>query len=351
MAEEQSTPATTEAATEEAAAEGSLLDQIMQETRLKPSDEGYSIAKRGVEAFIAELLSPQRGEEKVDKAIVDHMIAELDKKLSVQVDQVLHHDDFQKLESSWRGLHFVIDRTNFRENIKLELLSVSKDELLDDFEDSPEIVKSGLYKNVYTAEYGQFGGNPVGAIIGNYDFGPGPQDMSLLKNIASVSAMAHAPFIAAASAQFFGLDDFLKLPNLKDLNAIFEGPQYAKWQSFRETEDARYVGLTMPRFLLRLPYGQDSNPIKAFNYEENVQGDHQSYLWGNTSFAFATRLTDSFAKYRWCPNIIGPQSGGAVEDLPLHQYEAMGEVETKIPTEVLVTDRREFELAEEGFIG
>jgi type VI secretion system protein ImpC len=349
MAESEKSPqAATEVAEE---TEGSLLDQIMQETQIKPSDEGYDTAKRGVEAFISKLLSPQRGKEKVDKGVVEQMIAELDKKLSVQIDQILHHEDFQKLESAWTGLKFVIDRTNFRENIKVQLVSASKEKLLDDFEDAPEIVKSGLYKHVYTAEYGQFGGSPVGAIIGNYDFGPGPQDMSLLKNIASVSAMSHAPFIAAAGPQFFGLRDYEKLPNLKDLKSIFEGPKYAKWQSFRESEDARYVGLTMPRFLLRLPYGEDSNPIKAFNYEENVKGNHQSYLWGNTAFAFATRLTDSFAKYRWCPNIIGPQSGGAVEDLLLHQYEAMGAIETKIPTEVLVSDRRELELADEGFIG
>ena len=278
MAESEQSP---QAATEVAeTTEGSLLDQIMQETRLKPSDEGYGIAKRGVEAFIAELLTPKHDREKVDKKLVDQMIAELDKKLSVQVDQILHHEDFQKLESAWTGLKFVIDRTNFRENIKVEMLSVSKDELREDFEDSPEIVKSGLYKHVYTAEYGQFGGSPVGAIIGNYDFGPGPQDMSLLKNIASVSAMSHAPFIAAAGPEFFGLDDYQKLPNLKDLKSIFEGPQYAKWQSFRESEDARYVGLTMPRFLLRLPYGENSNPIKAFNYEENVKGNHQSTISG-----------------------------------------------------------------------
>ena len=349
MAESEQSSQTATEVTEET--EGSLLDQIMQETRLKPSDEGYGIAKRGVEAFISELLASRRGEEKVDKGLVDQMIAELDKKLSVQIDEILHHENFQKLESAWTGLKFVIDRTNFRENIKVELINASKDDLLEDFEDSPEIVKSGLYRHAYTSEYGQFGGNPVGAIIGNFDFGPGPQDMSLLKNIASVSAMSHAPFIAAAGPGFFGLDDYQKLPNLKDLKSIFEGPQYAKWQSFRESEDARYVGLTMPRFLLRLPYGEDSNPVKAFNYEENVKDNHQSYLWGNTAFAFASRLTDSFAKYRWCPNIIGPQSGGAVEDLPLHQYEAMGEIETKIPTEVLVSDRREFELAEEGFIG
>jgi type VI secretion system protein ImpC len=331
-------------------AEGSLLEQIMQETRMKPSDEGYNVAKRGVEAFITQLLEPKGEAQRVEKALVDQMIAELDKKLSVQVDEIMHHKGFQQLESAWRGLKYVVDKTNFRENIKLEILNVSKDRLLEDFEDTPELLKSGLYKHVYTAEYGQFGGSPVGAIIGNYDFTPGSQDMALLKSIASVSAMSHAPFIAAAAPQFFGVEDFEKLPNQKDLRSIFEGPKHAKWNAFRETEDSRYVGLTMPRFLLRLPYAQESNPVKAFNYEENVKNSHHDYLWGNTAFAFASRLTDSFAKYRWCPNIIGPQSGGAVDDLPLHHFESMGDIETKIPTEVLVSDRREFELAEEGFI-
>ena len=227
---------------------------------------------------------------------------------------------------------------------------MSKEDLLEDFEDSPEVVKSGLYKIVYTAEYGQFGGQPYAAMIGNYEFGPGPQDIKLLQYVASVASMAHAPFIAAAGPQFFGLENFSGLPNLKDLKSIFEGPQYTKWQSFRESEDARYVGLTLPRFLLRLPYGPDTQPVKAFNYQEDVSGNHEHYLWGNTAFAFATRLTDSFAKYRWCANIIGPMGGGAVEDLPLHQYEAMGAIQTKIPTEVLISERREFELAEEGFI-
>ncbi len=330
---------------------GSLLDQIMQETKLKPSDEGYGVAKKGVEAFIAEMLAPARGEKKVDKRLVDGMIAEIDKKLSVQVDGILHNESFQKLESAWRGLKYVVDKTNFRENVKLEIVSISKDALLEDFEDAPEIVKSGLYQHAYTAEYGQFGGQPVAGMIANYDFGPGAQDVKLLQHCSSVAAMAHAPFIAAAGPQFFGLDSYEGLPNLKDLKSIFEGPQFAKWQAFRESEDSRYVGLTMPRFLLRLPYGEDSNPVKAFNYEENVNSSHQDYLWGNASFTFATRLTDSFAKYRWCPNIVGPQSGGAVEDLPLHHFESMGDIETKIPTEVMISDRREYELAEEGFIG
>jgi type VI secretion system protein ImpC len=162
--------------------------------------------------------------------------------------------------------------------------------------------------------------------------------------------MFHAPFFAAAGAEFFGGTDYLELPNLKDLAAIFEGPQYTKWQSFRESEDARYVGLTLPRFLLRLPYGAKHIPAKSFQYEEDVVGVHSKYLWGNAVHAMATRIADSFAKFRWCPNIIGPQAGGTVEDLPLHQYEAMGEIQTKIPTEISISDRREFELSEEGFI-
>lgn len=329
----------------------SLLDEILAETKMAPGDEGYEVAKQGVQAFIAELVRPQREGEKVDKALVDAMIAEIDQKLSVQIDEIIHHAEFQKLESAWRGLKFVIDRVNFRENVKVEMLNVSKEDLLMDFEDSPEIPKSGMYKTIYSAEYGQFGGKPYGLIVGNYDFGPGPQDISLLQNCAAVAAMSHAPFLAAAGPQFFGLDDYLTLPNMKDLKAIFEGPQYTKWQSFRESEDSRYVGLAMPRFLLRLPYGSNTVPVKAFNYEEQVIGEHDKYCWGNSAFALATRVADSFAKYRWCPNIIGPQAGGAVEDLPLHQYEAMGEIQTKCPTEIMLTERREYELSEEGFIG
>lgn len=346
MSEEQQASASAEGVT----TEGSLLEQILSETKIAPSDEAYSVAKAGVEAFIAELLKPQRSNEKADKAVVDEMIADIDRRLSKQVDAIIHAPEFQKLESAWRGLKFVIDRVDFRENVKVEVLNVSKEALMEDFEDAPEITKSGLYKLAYTAEYGQFGGKPYGAMFSNYDFGPGPQDVALLQNCASVAAMSHAPFFGAAGPKFFGGDDYLGIPNLKDLKSIFEGPQYAKWQAFRESDDARNVGLLMPRFLLRLPYGNATVPAKTFQYEEEVIGEHGKYLWGNATFAFATRIADSFAKYRWCPNIIGPQAGGSVEDLPLHQYEAMGETQTKIPTEVLISERREFELSEEGFI-
>ena len=335
----------------QAEAEGaSLLDQIMQETRLRPADEGYDTARKGVEAFIGDLLAPSRKGEKVEQKVVDNMIQEIDKRISQQVDEVMHHEDFQKLESSWRGLKMVVDRSDFRENIKIEMLSVSKNEMMEDFEDAPDITKSGIYKHVYSAEYGQFGGKPYEAIISDYQFSPKAQDVNLLSKFASVSAMSHAPFIAGAGSEFFGLDSFDGMPNLKDLESIFEGPQYAKWQSFRESDDSRNVGLALPRFLLRQPYGEE-NAAKTFSYEENVEGSNEKFLWGNSSYAFATNMTRSFAKYRWTPNIIGPQSGGMIEDLPVHKYTENGELKAMAPVEVTLSDRREYELSEQGFMG
>ncbi|HJV65161.1 MAG TPA: type VI secretion system contractile sheath large subunit [Geomonas sp.] len=330
--------------------EGSLVEEIVRASRVQATDEAYTITKSGVEALITLLVESDRGEEKISKPVLDSMIAEIDGKLSRQIDEILHHPQFQDLESMWRSLAFLVDRTDFRENSRIEILNATKEELLDDFEDAPEVARTGLYKTVYAAEYGQFGGEPYAAMIGNFQFGPGPQDLKLLRNIAAVASMAHAPFIAAAAPAFFGCDDFTSLPNLKEISSILEGPQYARWRSFRESEDARYVGLALPRFLLRLPYGDDSTPVRSFNYQESVTDSHHRYCWGNAAFAFATRLTDSFADFRWCANIIGPQGGGAVQELPLHQYQAMGAMQTKIPTEVLISERREFELAEEGFI-
>ncbi|HUU30249.1 MAG TPA: type VI secretion system contractile sheath large subunit [archaeon] len=335
---------------EESAGGASLLDEIVQATRMKPSDEGYAVTKQGVQAFIDELLKPGREEVRISAGLVDEMIADLDKKLSAQMDAVLHNQEFQKLESSWRSLKFLVDKTDFRENVKVEFLNVAKQNLFDDFEDAPEIVSSGLYKLAYTQEYGQFGGQPYGLMVGNYEFGPGAQDVKLLSYMGSVSTMAHAPFVAAVDPKFFGLNDFSGLPNLKDIKSILEMPQYMKWQSFRESEDARNVALTMPHFLLRAPYDPENKPVKSFSYKEEAAAGGNSYLWGNAAFAFATRVVDSFAKYRMCSNIIGPQGGGAVEDLPVYLFQAMGELQTKIPTEVLISERKEFELAEEGFV-
>ncbi len=341
-----------EAAQQEAAAqeETSLLDMIVNETKLTPQDESYSMTRKGLEVFIDEMFKSDREGVKITGALVDEMIAGIDEKLSTQVDAILHDEQFQKLESAWRGLKYLVDHTDFRENCKVHIMNVSKEQLLDDFEDAPEVVQSGLYKSVYAEEYGQFGGEPYGMIVGNYDFGPGAQDIKLLQNVASVSTMSHAPFVAAAGPKFFGIESYEELPNLKDLAGIFEGPQYAKWRSFRESEDARQIGLACPRFLLRLPYGGETVPAKTFNYEETVSDSHDSFAWGNAAFTFAANVAKSFSSYRWCANIVGPMGGGAVEDLPVYNFESMGQIQTKIPTEVNVSDRKEFELAEEGFM-
>lgn len=333
-----------------AAASTSLLDAIMAQTRIEPQSEGYDVARHGVAAFISSILSSSDRKEPVNKLAVDSMIAEVDAKLSKQMDAIIHNKRFQELESFWRSMKTLVDRTDFRENIKIHVLHVTQEELLDDFEFAPEITQSAFYKHVYSSGYGQFGGEPIAAVIGSYAFQNTTPDLKLLKYVAAVGAMAHAPFISSVSPTFFGLDSYTELAQIKDMYAVFEGPAYTKWRALRESEDSRYLGLTAPRFLLRLPYSSVENPVKTFNYSEDVSSNHDDFLWGNTAYLLAAGMTDSFAKYRWCPNLIGPQNGGAVKDLPVHLFEAMGQIQAKIPTEVLITDRREYELAEEGFI-
>ena len=328
----------------------SVLKEVMAACSLEDGSPTQQLVFEGLRSFMAYPLRVDADAYHVDCAGIDLLISELTHKMSSQIDEILHHPKFQALEAGWRGLKFVVDRVDFRENIRVEMLNVSKTDLLEDFQDSPEIPKSGLFRVVYSAEYGQFGGRPYGLLVANYSFTPAPQDMYLLDACASVATMSHAPFIAAASPKFFGLDDWRLLPQLDELQALFAGPQYTKWRTFRDNDDSRHVALCMPRFLLRLPYGPKSNRVDEFEYEEDVTGEHERYLWGSAAFAFATRVADSFANYRWCLNIVGPNGGGSVADLPLHQYEALGRIQTKIPTEIVITERREWELAEQGFI-
>lgn len=328
----------------------SVLDEVIVEGIGMQAPENQQLVRRGVNQLLKQVLADPSAATRVDRSAVDAAIAALDQQISRQMDHILHNAEFQKLESTWRGLKFLVDRTDFRQNIGISIMSATKSELAEDFLENPDVTYSGLYHHVYTAEYGQHGGSPFANIIGNYEFGPGASDINLLRNVSAVASVAHAPFIAAAGPQFFGLSNFDGLPRLKDLKATFEQPQYTAWRSFRESEDSRYVGLTVPRFLLRLPYGDD-NPVKSFEYKEAVEENNENYLWGNTAFAFATRVTDSFAQYGWCPNIIGPQGGGQVDDLPIHEFKALhGGVSTKIPTEILISEPREVELADEGFI-
>jgi len=350
MSEQQaSSPGAT---TQEAEQSSSLMEELLSEAQVQHVDEdAYRIAKRGIQAFMGELLQGQEKYGKIERAIVDQMIAQIDQKICDQVNEVLHNEKFQDLERTWRSIRYLVDHSDQRENVRVELLDVTKQCLIDDFEDSSDITKSGLYRTVYSAEYGTFGGHPFGSMVTGWDFNAGHEDIRLLTQLASIAAMAHAPLLANAAPQFFGEGSFEELPKLRDLKSLFESPQYLRWRSFRDSEDSRYVGLCMPRYLLRVPYDSEHKPVKGFDFTEDVIDQHDNYLWGAASFALASRAAESFAAYRWCPNIIGPLAGGAVEDLPIHQYEAMGTLQTKLPVEVQLTERREYELSEEGFIG
>jgi len=301
--------------------------------------------------FLESVISSGLTIDKIDKYVVDQIVADIDSKISAQLDEIMHHPEFQKMESSWRSMKFLVDRTDFRKNVKIDLLDISKEALIEDFEDSAELIQSGLYKQIYSDEYDTPGGEPYGAMISNFEFGCGPEDIGFLQNISKVAAACHCPFIGSATPKFFGKEDIHDLPKIEDLHTFMDRAEFMRWNSFRQTEDSRYVGLTLPRFALRLPYGPDTIPVKEFNYTESITGkDHDKYLWGNGSFAFAANMVRSFIDNGWCVQIRGPESGGKVEDLPVHFFDAGKGTQMKIPTEILVPETREFEFANEGFI-
>ncbi|MFZ4215218.1 type VI secretion system contractile sheath large subunit, partial [Pantoea endophytica] len=272
-----------------------------------------------MQVFLTRLKISGAKVETLDKNLLDHHIAELDRQISRQLDAVMHHDEFQKVESVWRGLKSLVDKTDFRQNVKIEVLDVSKDDLRQDFEDAPEIIQSGLYMQTYVAEYDTPGGEPIGAVISAYEFDASAQDVALLRNLSKVAASAHMPFIGSVGPQFFLKESMEEVAAIKDIGNYFDRAEYIKWKSFRDTDDSRYIGLTMPRVLGRLPYGPDTVPVRSFNYVEEVKGpDHDKYLWTNASFAFGANMVQSFISNGWCVQIRGPQAGGAVQDLPIH---------------------------------
>ena len=337
-----------------ATAQSSLLSTLLAETRLVPADgEAYQLVRAGTRTLLDDLLHSAEAAPRVDKERIHSLIADLDRRLSDQVNAILHNPEVQHLESAWRGLKHLVDRVDFRENIRLEIVHTTKDDLRADAEDSNETAQSGLYKHLYSRAFGVLGGKPYGVVCATFDADGGAADLAVLQHCAAVSAMAHVPFLANASPRLLGLRDFTELPKIKDLEAAFEGPQYTRWNSFRDHEDSRYVGLCAPRFLLRLPYGKrdSETSIKAFEFQEDVIDRHDRYLWGPASIALTARIAESFARYRWCPNIIGPQGGGSVHGLPLHQYEQGGELKTRLPCETAITDRQELQLANLGLCG
>jgi type VI secretion system protein ImpC len=264
----------------------------------------------------------------------------------------MHHPDFQRLEGTWRGLHYLIHQTETSSNLKIRVLNVTKRELLKDLEKAAEFDQSALFKKIYEEEYGQLGGEPYGMLVGDYEFGRGAEDIGLLKMLSNVAATSHAPFVAAAAPKMFNLESYSDLARPRDMAKIFEGVEYAAWKSFRESEDSRYVALTLPRTLARLPYGQDFRRIEEFNFEEFVDGkDHNKYLWMSAAWPYAARITDAVAKYGWMARTRGVEGGGKVEGLPVHTFPTDdGDIAMKCPTEIAISDRREFELSNLGFL-
>ncbi|NTZ10419.1 type VI secretion system contractile sheath large subunit [Burkholderia metallica] len=283
--------------------------------------------------------------------VLDGCLADIDEQLGRQLDAVLHHPAFQALESTWRGLKFLVDRTDFRQNVRIEVLDVSKEALRRDFDDAPDIIQSGLFRLTYVGEYDMPGGQPIAAIISAFEFDHRAPDIALLRNISKVAAAAHMPFIGAVSPAFFDKPSMEAVTGIRDLPIWFERAEYLKWKHFRETEDARYVALTMPRFLVRLPYEPDTTPVRAFNYTENVrEKGRNAYLWTSAAFALAVNIMRSFVRNGWCVQIRGPQAGGLIEDIPRHRYDLGAGRLGKISTEALIPGTRENEFADMGLI-
>ena len=333
--------------------ESGLLDQIIAESRVAQSDHGKYRARDIISELVNQVLEGEVVVSENLAASLDARVAELDRLISEQLSEVMHAPEFQALEGAWTGLHYLCKQTSTGTQQKIKLFNASKRDLVKDFKTAIDFDQSALFKKVYEEEFGTFGGAPFGTLIGQYEISRQPEDMYFIDQISHIAAAAHAPFIASASPQLFGLDSYTELGKPRDLAKVFDTVEYAKWKSFRESEDSRYVGLALPRFLGRLPYNPiDGEVTEGFNFVEEVDGtNHDKYLWCNAAFAFAARLTSAFENHGWCAAIRGVEGGGLVEDLPTHTFRTDdGEVALKCPTEVAITDRREKELSDLGFI-
>ncbi len=332
---------------------GSILDEMLK-TGIKPRDEASrEYGETLIKTLVGQLLDPGTVVAKGVTRTINARIAAIDATISKQLNAIMHAPEFQKLEAAWRGLHQLVMNTETGDNMKVRVLNISKKDLLRDFQSSAEFTESALWKKVYEYEFGLYGGDPYGALVGDFEFGRSPQDIELLEQISHVAAAAHAPFISAASPEMFGMDSFTQMPDPRDIAKIFDksNPENTKWLSLRDSEDARFLALTMPHVLGRLPYGRSTVPVDAFDFEEEMDGSHDNYLWGNAAYAFTQRLTEAFSRHHWCVAIRGPEGGGLVEGLPVHVFKTReGDVGAKCPTEVLIPDTREKELSDLGFI-
>jgi type VI secretion system protein ImpC len=333
------------------APEPTVLDQIVREGRFGAAAPEQARGRGLVRRFVEEVLQGAMAVGSDTEAMISQRIAEIDRLVSAQVAEIMHHPPFQRLEASWRGLRYLLSQSETGANLKIKVLNVSRKELLRDLQRAHAYDQSALFKKVYEEEFGVFGGTPFGALLGDYAFGRGGEDVELLEKVSQVAAAAHAPFITGASCEMFNLPSYAELDAPRDLRAVFDTTEYARWKSFRDSEDSRYVALTLPRMLLREPYGRDGITVDAFDFDERVDGtDHDRYLWGNAAWALGARVAQAFASYGWCASIRGVQSGGLVDGLPVHSFRTdSGDVATKCPTETSITDRREKELADLGF--
>jgi type VI secretion system protein ImpC len=339
-------------ATEEGAL--SILDQAIAATKQTEPDRAQELLK----TLTAQALA---GEVTFDKnlgATINKAIAAIDAKISKQLNAIMHHENFQKLEGTWRGLNYLVMNSETSSMLKIRMMNVSKRELYKDISKAVEFDQSNIFKKIYENEFGSPGGEPYGALIGDYEFTNHPEDIELLSGMSNVAAAAFAPFVSAASPKLFGFDDYTELSKPRDLEKIFDTIEYAKWRSYRDSDDSRFVTLTMPRTLARLPYGSATKPVEEFDYEEAPLENgapkpmsHSEYSWMNSSYVLGARLTAAFSQYGWCTAIRGAEGGGKVDNLPSHVFTSDdGDADQKCPTEIGITDRREAELSKLGFL-
>ena len=341
------------AATETAFGSSDFANLLQKEFRPK-SDQAKSAVEQAVKTLAQQALENTALISDDALRSIESIISVIDQKLTEQVNLILHHEDFQQLESAWRGLHYLVNNTETDEQLKIRVMNISKKDMhktLRKFKGTAWD-QSPIFKKVYEEEFGQFGGEPYGCLVADYHFDHSPPDVELLGEMAKIAAAAHAPLITGAKPTLFQMDSWSELANPRDLTKIFQTPEYASWRSLRESEDSKYVGLAMPRFLGRLPYGSKTDPVEDFSFEEDTEGaDSSKYGWVNAAYGMAVNINRSFKQYGWCSRIRGIESGGAVENLPSHTFPTDdGGVDQKCPTEIAISDRREAELAKNGMM-
>jgi len=324
----------------------------MVQDNLQIVKEDVSEEDRFLSGMAALLLNVDKSSKRLDKGSIQELIARIDQAVIDQINEIIHHENFKKMESTWRSLNDLILNTNFKADIMIDILDVSKEELYDDFEaNAVDITGSALFKKVYVSEYDQYGGKPFGAIVGLHEFKHTPDDVFWLTTMGKIAAASHAPFIGSVSPQFFGCDSIEELSAIKDLEGLMSHPKYGAWNKLRDSEQAAYIGLTLPRYIARLPYDPEVNPCREITFREKVRGNNdEDYVWGSASMLFAQNMVRSFAQSGWCQYLRGPKGGGLVTGLPVHTFNIRGEEEMKIPIEMSIPDYRELEFANCGFM-